>query len=225
MLRTLGSEVKRSGVIAMSAGNHAQGVAYHASRLGIPATIVMPPGTPVVKISGTEVLGAIVVLEGETVDEAADYAYKLANEKGLTFVHPYDDPLVIAGQGTIGLELIASGVELDAVIVTIGGGGLIAGMATALKARAPKVVIYGVQATANPSMWNAVHNGSRPQGGQSVADGIAVKTPGTLTRPIVKPLVEDVLLVDEGAIEQAILTLLDIEKPSSKGPARHHWRP
>ncbi|MSO69414.1 MAG: threonine ammonia-lyase [Alphaproteobacteria bacterium] len=217
MLRTLGPEVKKSGVIAMSAGNHAQGVAYHATRLGIPSTIVMPRGTPFVKVTGTEVLGATVVLEGETVDEAADYAHKLAAQKGLTFVHPYDDPLVIAGQGTIGLELAASGVALDAVVVPIAGGGLIAGLATALKARAPKIAIYGVQSLANPSMWNAIHQGSRAIGAQSVADGIAVKTPGTLTQPIVKALVEDVLLVDEGAIEQAILTLLDIEKTVVEG--------
>ena len=204
-LRTLGPEVKLRGVIAMSAGNHAQGVAYHAGRLGIPATIVMPLGTPFVKVTGTEVLGATVVLKGETVDEAADYAHTLAAEKGLHFVHPYDDPLVIAGQGTIGLELIAS------------GGGLIAGIATAMKARAPRVAIYGVQAAVYPSMWNAIHDGTRPLGGQSVADGIAVKTPGRLTRPIVKALVEDVLLVDEGALEQAILTLLDIEKTVVEG--------
>ncbi len=216
-LSTLGPEVKQSGVIAMSAGNHAQGLAYHAGRLGIPATIVMPLGTPFVKVTGTEVLGATVVLEGETVDDAADHAHRLAAAKGLTFVHPYDDELVIAGQGTIGLELLAGGVALDAVVVPVGGGGLIAGIATALKARAPRTRIYGVQAAAYPSMWNALHGGTRPLGGQSVADGIAVKTPGTLTRPIVQALVEDVLLVDEGTIEQAILSLLDIEKTVVEG--------
>jgi threonine dehydratase len=216
-LRTLGPEERRAGVIAMSAGNHAQGVAYHAGRLGIPATIVMPLGTPFVKITGTEVLGATVRLEGETVDDAATFARGLAEAQGLTFVHPYDDPAVIAGQGTIGLEILDTDVALDALVVPIGGGGLIAGIATAVKARAPEIAIYGVQAAPYPSMWNAIRGGDRRSGGQTVADGIAVKTPGSLTRPIIEKLVEDILLVEEEVTEQAILQLADIEKTVVEG--------
>ncbi|MGD9536063.1 MAG: threonine ammonia-lyase [Alphaproteobacteria bacterium] len=216
-LRTLRPEERRAGVVAMSAGNHAQGVAYHAGRLGIPATIVMPLGTPFVKITGTEVLGATVRLEGETVDDAAAFAHELAETQGLTFVHPYDDPAVIAGQGTIGLEIAASGAALDALIVPIGGGGLIAGVATAVKARAPGIAIYGVQAALYPSMWNAIRGETRPAGGQTVADGIAVKTPGAQTRPIIEALVDDILLADEAMIEQAILQLVDIEKTVVEG--------
>jgi threonine dehydratase len=216
-LRLLGPAERRAGVVAMSAGNHAQGVAHHAGRLGIPATIVMPLGTPFVKITGTEVLGATVKLEGETVDDAAAFARELAETERLTFVHPYDDPAVIAGQGTIGLEIIESGVALDALIVPIGGGGLIAGVATAIKARAPSIAVYGVQAALYPSMRNAIRGEARPTGGQTVADGIAVKTPGSLTRPIIERLVEDILLADEAQTEQAILQLIDIEKTVVEG--------
>lgn len=216
-LRALDEPARRRGVIAMSAGNHAQGVAYHAQRLGIPATIFMPLGTPFVKIAGTEVLGATVRLSGETVDEAAVQALEMAARDGLTFVHPYDDPMVIAGQGTIALELMAEAPLLDALIVPIGGGGLIAGIATAYAARSPSTKIYGVQAALYPSMRNALKDERRPLGGASVADGIAVKTPGALTRPIIERLVEDVLLVGEDSIEQAIVTLLEIEKTFAEG--------
>jgi threonine dehydratase len=216
-LRSLPNDARKRGVIAMSAGNHAQGVAYHAARLGIAATIVMPLGTPFVKVSGTEVLGATVKLEGETVDEAAEFAHRYGEQHGLSFVHPYDDPLVIAGQGTIGLEIANAGVALDDLIVPVGGGGLIAGVATALNARAPGIKIYGVQAALYPSMRNALRGEATPMGGPSIADGIAVKTPGTLTRPIVASLVEDILLVGEGVLEQAILALLEIEKTLVEG--------
>jgi len=216
-LLALDEPARRKGAIAMSAGNHAQGVAYHAGRLGIPPTIVMPLGTPFVKIAGTEVLGAKVRLAGETVDEAAIYAHELAAKEGLTFVHPYDDPLVIAGQGTVALEIIAAGPALDALIVPIGGGGLIAGIATAYAAKSPVTKIHGVQAALYPSMWNELRGEARPLGGASVADGIAVKTPGALTRPIIERLVESLILVGEDAIEQAILTLLEIEKTLAEG--------
>jgi threonine dehydratase len=216
-LSALDEAARGRGVVAMSAGNHAQGVAYHAGRLGIPATIVMPLGTPFVKISGTEVLGARVSLAGETVDEAAGIAREVAERDGLTFVHPYDDPLVVAGQGTIALELLAQGPPLDALLVPIGGGGLIAGIATVIAARAPRTKVYGVQAALYPSMRNALSGEARPLGGATVADGMAVKTPGALARPIIARLVEDLILVGEDAIEQAIVVLAEIEKTLVEG--------
>jgi threonine dehydratase len=211
-LASLTEAERRRGVIAMSAGNHAQGVAYHATRLGIPATIVMPKLTPFVKVEKTAQFGAKVVLEGESVDEAADYAHKLAAERDLVFIHPYDDPAIIAGQGTIGLEMLADVPELEVLVVPIGGGGLIAGVASAAKALKPDIQIIGVQAAACPAMYRKRAGLPEAPVRPSIAEGIAVKRPGRLTLPIVKALVEDILLVEEDAIEAAILCLLEVEK-------------
>jgi threonine dehydratase len=211
-LTSLSAAERRRGVIAMSAGNHAQGVAYHATRLGIPATIVMPKLTPFVKVEKTTQFGAKVVLEGDSVEEAADYARKLAAERDLVFIHPYDDPAIIAGQGTIGLEMLADVPELEVLVVPIGGGGLIAGVATAAKALKPEIEIVGVQAAACPAMYRKRAGLPEAPVRPSIAEGIAVKRPGRLTLPVVKALVDDILLVEEAAIEAAILSLLEIEK-------------
>jgi threonine dehydratase len=211
-LASLSEEERGRGVIAMSAGNHAQGVAYHATRLGIPATIVMPKLTPFVKVEKTTQFGARVLLEGDSVDDAADYAHRLAAERNLTFIHPYDDPLIIAGQGTIGLEMLTDAPELDALLVPIGGGGLISGVAIAAKSLKPEVEIVGVQAVACPSMYRRRAGLPEAPLRPTIAEGIAVRTPGELTLPIVRELVGDILLVEEEAIEDAILTLLEVEK-------------
>jgi threonine dehydratase len=211
-LTSLSAAERRRGVIAMSAGNHAQGVAYHATRLGIPATIVMPKLTPFVKVEKTTQFGAKVVLEGDSVEEAADYARELAAERDLVFIHPYDDPAIIAGQGTIGLEMLADVPELEVLVVPIGGGGLIAGVATAAKASKPEIEIVGVQAAACPAMYRKRAGLPEAPVRPSIAEGIAVKRPGRLTLPVVKALVDDILLVEEAAIEAAILSLLEIEK-------------
>lgn len=216
-LLSLNAEERARGVIAMSAGNHAQGVAYHAGRLGIPATIVMPLGTPFAKVKHTKAFGARVVLEGNVLTEAADAARRIAAEENLVFVHPYDDPKVIAGQGTVALEMLADAPQLDALVVPIGGGGLISGVAVAAKAINPKIEIFGVQTRAYPSMYNAVKGADLPCSGQSMAEGIAVKDPGLLTKVIVKDLVTDVLLVGEADVEHAIAMLLEIEKTLTEG--------
>ncbi|HEX6114753.1 MAG TPA: threonine ammonia-lyase [Geminicoccaceae bacterium] len=216
-LASLSDEERARGVIAMSAGNHAQGVAYHATRLGIPATIVMPKLTPFVKVEKTTQFGARVLLEGDSVDEAAEYAHRLAAERNLTFIHPYDDPLIIAGQGTIGLEMLSDAPELDALLVPIGGGGLISGVAIAAKALKPEVEILGVEAAACPSMYRRRAGLPEAPLRPTIAEGIAVKTPGQLTLPIVRQLVGDILLVEEDAIEDAILTLLEVEKTVVEG--------
>jgi threonine dehydratase len=201
----------------MSAGNHAQGVAYHATRLGIPATIVMPKLTPFVKVEKTTQFGARVLLEGDSVDEAADYAHRLAAERKLAFIHPYDDPLIIAGQGTIGLEMLTDAPELDALVVPIGGGGLISGVAIAAKTLKPEVEIIGVQAAACPSMYRRRAGLPEAPLRPTIAEGIAVKNPGELTLPIVRQLVGDILLLEEDAIEDAILALLEVEKVVVEG--------
>jgi threonine dehydratase len=211
-LASLTAAERARGVIAMSAGNHAQGVAYHATRLGIPATIVMPRLTPFVKVEKTTQFGAKVLLEGDTVDEAADYAQKLAARRDLVFIHPYDDPAIIAGQGTIGLEMLADVPDLEVLVVPIGGGGLIAGVATAAKAKAPSIEVVGVQAAACPSMYRRRAGLPEAPLRPTIAEGIAVKRPGELTLPVVRALVGDILLVDEDAIEAAILALLEVEK-------------
>jgi threonine dehydratase len=216
-LASLSDEERARGVIAMSAGNHAQGVAYHATRLGIPATIVMPKLTPFVKVEKTTQFGAQVLLEGDSVDEAADYAHRLAAERNLTFIHPYDDPLIIAGQGTIGLEILTDAPDLEALVVPIGGGGLISGVAIAAKALKPEVEIVGVEAAACPSMYRRRAGLPEAPLRPTIAEGIAVKTPGELTLPIVRELVGDILLVEEDAIEDAILTLLEVEKVVVEG--------
>ena len=218
-LLTLNENERGAGVVAMSAGNHAQGVAYHARRLGIPATIVMPEGTPFTKIDRTESLGATVVLQGDNLVAARKAADALARDKGLVPVHPYDDPAVIAGQGTIGCEILADQPELDALIVPIGGGGLISGIATAAKAMRPAIEIVGVQSALYPAMRD-VMQGKVPDpapSGATLAEGIAVKEPGLLTRQIVAALVSDILLVEDAQIEAAIEHLVDREKLVAEG--------
>ncbi|WGF86839.1 threonine ammonia-lyase [Marinivivus vitaminiproducens] len=216
-LASLDDDAKRRGVIAMSAGNHAQGVAYHATRLGIPSTIVMPTHTPFVKVEKTRALGARVRLEGDMVDDAAVFARELGAAENLTFIHPYDDPLIIAGQGTVALEMLADHPDLDVLVVPIGGGGLISGIAIAAKAIKPGIEVVGVQTAACPAMYAAVQGLPKVQGGSSIADGIAVKTPGELTIPIVRSLVDGILLVEEPALEQAVLLLLELEKTVAEG--------
>jgi threonine dehydratase len=218
-LSTLIDRQRRAGVVAMSAGNHAQGVAYHARRLGIPATIVMPEGTPFIKIDRTEAFGAKVVLKGDSLVAAREAADALAREAGLVLVHPYDDPAVIAGQGTIALELLADRPDLDTIVAPIGGGGLISGIAVATKALNPDIEIIGVQSTLYPSMYRLLRGADPgpPAAAATLAEGIAVKEPGRLTRRIVKALVSDILLVDDVAIENAIETLLERQKLVAEG--------
>ncbi len=216
-LAALSATERYRGVIAMSAGNHAQAVAYHARRLAIPATIVMPVTTPFVKIKATEALGATVVLDGETLTESQARAELIANERNLVWVHPYDDPHVIAGQGTIALEMLEEVSDLDVLVVPIGGGGLIAGCAIAARAIKPSIEIVGVECTLYPSMWNALHQGNRPCGGATLAEGIAVKNVGKLTFPIVRELVADVMLVDELLIERAVNAFLTLQKTMAEG--------
>jgi threonine dehydratase len=216
-LSALSADERRRGVIAMSAGNHAQGVAYHASRLSIPATIVMPVSTPTVKVVNTERHGAKVILKGETVEEAAAFAHKYGRQHNLTFIHPYDDPLVIAGQGTIALEMLGAAPEIDTLVVPIGGGGLISGMAIAAKALRPDLKVIGVQAELYPSMYNVIKGESLPMRGDTLAEGIAVKAPGRITQEIVRWLVDDILLVSEPEIENAVSQLITIEKTVVEG--------
>ncbi|WP_050424988.1 threonine ammonia-lyase, partial [Bradyrhizobium tropiciagri] len=216
-LRALSAEERKRGVIAMSAGNHAQGVAYHAKRLGIPATIVMPIGTPMVKIENTRRHGAEVIITGQTLEECFAFVGTHAAERGLILIHPYDDPLIIAGQGTIGLEMLEAVPELDILVVSIGGGGLISGIATAAKAIKPSVQIIGVQAQLYPSMYNAVKGEQLPMRGDTLAEGIAVKAPGQITTRIVRDLVDDIVLVSEDQIERAVATLISIEKTVVEG--------
>ncbi len=216
-LLSLDARQRATGVVAMSAGNHALGVAYHAQRLGIPATIVMPEHTPNVKVRHTIGHGARVQLTGNTLTEARDRARELAAEQGLTFIHPYDDPLVIAGQGTVALEMLEDAPELDVLVIPIGGGGLISGMATAAKAMKPGIQVIGVQSALYPSMVNALNGLPAVTGGTTIAEGIAVKEPGTLTLPIVRDLVDDIVLVDENRLEQAVSLYLMIEKTVAEG--------
>ena len=211
------SGVPLRGVIAASAGNHAQGVAHHAQRLGLRAVIVMPRHTPNVKVERTLGFGAEVVLHGETFDEAREHALALAEREGLTFVHAFDDPLVIAGQGTVGLEMLRARPDLEALVIAVGGGGLIAGIATAARHLKPAIEIVGVQSERFPAMVNAVKGTHHPQGTGTIAEGIAVGRPGRLTTEIVRRLVDDLMLVDEGHIEQAVLMLLEIEKTVVEG--------
>jgi threonine dehydratase len=218
-LRSLDDRQRRAGVIAASAGNHAQGVAYHAQRLGIPAVIVMPRHAAGIKVEHTRDYGAEVILHGELFDDAKRHALALADERGLTWIDAYDDAHVIAGQGTIALEMLQAQPSLDVLIAPIGGGGLISGIAVAAAALKPGIEVIGVQASRFPSMYRAVRGESATFGVSTIADGIAVKSPGTLTLPIVKTKVSDILLVDEGAIEQAIVMLLEIEKTLAEGAA------
>ncbi|PWR23402.1 threonine ammonia-lyase [Zavarzinia compransoris] len=216
-LQSLGAEERKAGVIAMSAGNHAQGVAYHAARLGIPATIVMPRTTPFVKVRQTRDHGARVVLEGEMLAGAFAAAQRIAADKGLVMIHPFDDPFVIAGQGTVGLEMLAAVPDLEVLVVPIGGGGLIAGIATAAKTLNPAIRVIGVEAALYPSMYNALRGTAEVCGGMTIAEGIAVKEAGQLTRAIARDLVDDILLVTEADLERAIGLLLAIEKTVVEG--------
>ncbi len=216
-LSALTPEERAAGVIAMSAGNHAQGVAYHASRLGIPATIVVPHGTPFVKIENTRRHGAEVIVDGTTLEEAAACAREHGARRGLTFIHPYDDPLIIAGQGTIGLEMLKVVPDLDTIVVPIGGGGLISGIATAVKAIKPGIEVIGVQAKLYPSMYNRIRGSDLPMRGDTLAEGIAVKAPGKLTEALVRAHVDDILLVSEPEIERAVALLIEIEKTVVEG--------
>ncbi len=216
-LLSLPREKRDAGVVAASAGNHAQGVAYHAERLGIPATIVMPVHTPFIKVVRTRDFGAKVVLHGEGVSEAAEHATELAKAHGYTFVHPYDDERIIAGQGTTALEMLTDQPGIDTLIVPIGGGGLIAGCAIAAKALNPGIRIFGVEAALYPSMRQAIHGEGPGSGGPTIAEGIAVKDPGALTRPVVEKLVEDILIIDEAGLERGVQLLLEIEKTVAEG--------
>jgi threonine dehydratase len=192
-------------------------VAYHAARLAIPATIVMPVTTPFVKIEATQAHGAEVVLEGDTVAEAQIRAETIAGQRGLTFVHPYDDPLVIAGQGTIALEMLEDAPDLDVLVIPIGGGGLIAGNAIAARSRKPTVEIVGAEAALYPSFWNALHGAHRPLGGATLAEGIAVKNVGVLALPIVREFVSNIVLVDEAHLERAVNAYLTLQKTMAEG--------
>ncbi|MFN7571880.1 MAG: threonine ammonia-lyase [Betaproteobacteria bacterium] len=216
-LAQLTAEQRAQGVIAVSAGNHAQGVAYHAQRLGIPAMIVMPKFTPMVKVERTRGFGAEIVLVGDTLDDAREEALRIGAVRALTLVHPYDDADVIAGQGTVALEMLAQQPQIDTLVVAVGGGGLIAGIATAARALRPDIAVYGVQTDRFPSMYAAFKGVDRPSQNASLAEGIAVKTPGRITQAIVRECVADVLLVTEGDIEQSILMLLEIEKTVVEG--------
>jgi threonine dehydratase len=212
------SEAERArGVVAMSAGNHAQGVAYHAQRLGMRAVIVMPRFTPGVKVERTRGFGAEVVLHGDTLEQSRAHAFELAAAQNLTFVHPYDDDAIVAGQGTVGLEMLQAVPDLDVLVIAVGGGGLISGIATAAKALKPGIEVVGVQTVRFPAMFNAIKGTHHPQGTSTIAEGIAVGTPGRITEAIIRARVDDLLLVDEGDIEQAVLMLLEIEKTVVEG--------
>src|SRR5690606_924079 len=216
-LLSLAPEERARGVIAMTAGNHAQAVAYHAQRLGIPATIVMPRTTPFVKIAATRSYGARVVLAGEMLAEAQTEAERIADAEALVWVHPYDDPHVIAGQGTIALEMLDDDPALEVLIVPLGGGGLISGMAIAAKALKPGIEVIGAEAALYPSMWAALRGVPAKCGGPTLAEGIAVKNVGKLTEQIVRKLVDDVVLVDEPAIERAVNAYLTRQKLMAEG--------
>ena len=213
----LSAEERARGVVAMSAGNHAQGVAFHAQRLGIRAVIVMPRFTPGVKVARTRGFGAEVILHGDTLDAASEHARALAREQGLTFVHPFDDEAIMAGQGTLALEMLAEQPDLDTLVVPIGGGGLISGVATAAKALKAGVRVVGVQTARFPGAVNAITGSAHAQGASTIAEGIAVSSPGALCLPLIRQHVDELLLVDEGDIEQAIVMLLEIEKTLSEG--------
>jgi threonine dehydratase len=216
-LLALSADQRRRGVVAASAGNHAQGLAYHARRLGIPATIVMPRFTPLVKVQQTEGHDANVVLHGETFEEATAHAHELEERRDLTYVHPFDDPLVMAGQGTVALEMLADAPALDTLVVPIGGGGLISGCSVAAAEIAPHVEVLGVQAELYPSMRNTLRGEPVVGDGDTLAEGIAVKHPGQLTQQVVRALVSDILLVGERDLERAVSILLAIEKTVVEG--------
>jgi threonine dehydratase len=216
-LLVLSAEERRRGVIAMSAGNHAQGVAYHAARLGIRAVIVMPLGTPNSKVTSTRVHGAEVVLEGETLADAEVHARALQAREQLSFIHPYDDPAIIAGQGTVALEMLEQAPGLEVLAVPVGGGGLISGMAAAAKALQPGIEVYGVESKTYCAMHQRLHGMAVNVGGDTIAEGLAVRDVGELTLNMVRKLVSEVLLVEEQTIERAIVALVEIEKTVAEG--------
>jgi threonine dehydratase len=216
-LLQMSADKRANGVIAASAGNHAQGLAYHAARLGIPATIVMPKSTPTVKVTQTEGHGATVILEGETFDAAYAHARRLEAEHDLTFVHPFDHPHIIAGQGTIALEMLEDAPGIDTLIVPIGGGGLLSGMGTAARGLKPGIELIGVQAELYPSMYAKLRHLDLPCEGDTLAEGIAVKQPGTLTARVIEALADDILLVSESDLERAVSLLVQIEKTVVEG--------
>ena len=216
-LRSLGEDERKRGVVAMSAGNHAQGVAYHATRLGIPSTIVMPTFTPFTKVAKTEGYGAKVVLVGQTLDDSMGHARKLVDAEGLTLIHPYDDPYIIAGQGTAGLEILADVPDLDDIVVPIGGGGLISGIAIAARSIRPEIRITGVEAALYASMSDAVAGRTGVYGGATIAEGIAVKSPGVLTRQVIAELIDDIVTVEETVLEQGVHQLLTQQKLVAEG--------
>ncbi|MAB00950.1 MAG: threonine ammonia-lyase [Stappia sp.] len=216
-LASLSDAERARGVIAMSAGNHAQAVAYHAARLGIPATIVMPEPTPIVKVAATRGYGARVVVSGEMLADAQAEAERIAKADDLVWVHPYDDPAIIAGQGTIALEMLADQPGLDTLVVPVGGGGLISGMAIAARALKPGIRIVGVESELYPSMIAALRGEPARCGGATLAEGIAVKNVGTLTLELVRQHVDDILLVDETALERAVNAYLTRQKTMAEG--------
>ena len=216
-LLSLEAAALRRGVIAMSAGNHAQGVAYHAARLGVRAVIVMPRGTPNNKVHSTQVLGAEVVLEGDTLAEAARHAHELEAREGLAFIHPYDDPAIIAGQGTVALEMLEQAPGLEVLVVPIGGGGLASGMAVAAKALKPGIEVLGVESKTWCAMYQRLKGLPVQVGGDTIAEGMAVRDVGELPLSILQALATEILLVDEETIERAIVSLIEIEKTVAEG--------
>jgi threonine dehydratase len=216
-LTALTATERQRGVIAMSAGNHAQAVAYHAARLGIPTTIVMPETTPFVKVAATQSHGAEVVLDGDTVADAQARCEKIQSERGMTMVHPYNDLLVMAGQGTIALEMLEDVPNLDCMVIPIGGGGLISGSAIAARARKSDIEIIGAEAALYPAVWNALEGEHRDIGGPTLAEGIAVKNVGALTLPLIREFVADVVLVDEAHLERAVNAYLTLQKTMAEG--------
>jgi len=216
-LLQLPEELRHEGVIAASAGNHSQGLSYHGTRLGVPVTIVMPTGTPAVKIEHTKANGGTVILHGEKFDDAYEYARKLEKERSLTFVHPFDHPWIAAGQGTVALEMMEDEPDLDHLVIPIGGGGLFTGMGTAARQMKPDIKLTGVQAALYPSMYAKLNGENLPCGGDTLAEGIAVKNPGEYTARHIADLADNMLLIDESILEKAVSLLLQIEKSVVEG--------
>lgn len=216
-LVSLTDEQKNSGVVAMSAGNHAQAVAYHGRRLNIPVTIVMPTNTPFIKVENTRSHKAEVILHGDSLAEAAAFAHETAETRGAVFIHPFDDPLIIAGQGTVAIEMLEDAPDLECLVVPVGGGGLIGGMAVAAKSMNPDISIIGVEAKLYPSIKSILDHQKRPCGGDTLAEGIAVTEIGRFTLPLIQQFVDDILLAEEDELEHAVSLLLNIEKTLVEG--------